>query len=168
MWFKSERQRRGYVSTTCCNYVLYNWMLTLAVLLQRTTARIWKLTQLARSYVWYGRNERRRGRRQKGRDREWRKEQRERQGDREAQQLLIQTNLMLSAVVHSRRSTLLHTELQCHSLPLAAHMKWQQALALSQQATAATGVFKLLLVSRAGQGNTLFPALHLHHYNTHC
>lgn len=36
-------------------------MLTLAVLLQRSTARDWRLTQLARSYVWYGRNETEKG-----------------------------------------------------------------------------------------------------------
>ncbi len=68
-----------------------------------------------------------------------RKEQRQKQRDREAQQLLMQTNLLLSAVVNSRLSALLHTELQCHSPPMAADMKWQQAQALSQQATAATG-----------------------------
>lgn len=77
-----------------------------------------------------------------------RKEPREKQRDREVQQLLMQTNLLLSAVVHSRLSTLLHTDLQCHSLPLAAHMKWQEAQALSQQATAATDMVRELVAGK--------------------
>lgn len=126
-------------------------MLTTAVLSQRSTTRGWRLTQLARSYVWYGRNEpekgegdrERKGEREGGkreREREW-KEGRRSRGDREAQRQLIQTDVLLfSCAARQPFYSAAHTERPCHSLPAAAHMKWQQARALSQQAAAATGM----------------------------
>lgn len=66
-------------------------MLTLAVLLQTSTARGYRLTQLAKSYVWYGRNEP-----EKGKETE-RERESETETEQRKQQLLIQTNLLLLA-----------------------------------------------------------------------
>lgn len=136
LWWE---ERGAHVSTNCCNYVLYNWMLTLAALLQRRTARGWRLTQLAKSYVWYGRNEIEKGKEQREKERRYRVE-----GSSRGRS--------------SSCSTLLHTELRCHSFPPAPHIKWHQAGALWQQAPAAPGMVPLLLHS-AGQSDN--PCLQL-------